>query len=621
MTTVEVNGRSIRLKAGKIIGKGGEADVYDIGGGEVLKLYKQPGDVDYTNNPAMQQAAAYRLKEQQRKLPAFPRNLPASVVAPVAVALNGKNGTVMGYTMPYLSGMEVLLSYGDRKYRDQGGIDGNQVAAVFQKLHTVVREVHQEQVVIGDFNDLNVLVDGNGEAWLVDADSMQFGNFPCRTFTARFVDPLCCQPDQLLLTTPHNQQSDWYAYNIMLMQSLLYVGPYGGVHRPKTGKRLQHDGRVLQRITVFHPEVVYPRPAQRLDVLPDEMLGHFEKVFTKDLREVFPEMLLRSLRWTNCTNCGLAHARPKCPVCAAPGAVKETVVRRGNVKANRLFRTKGQILHTTFQNGALQYLYHENGAFRREGDRKIIDGQLDPELRFRIKQGNTLVGRRNRLVVMPPSGEPTIEQTDAMQHLPMFDANSKHHYWISNGQLVRDGQNGSFYIGDVLEGRTLFWVGERFGFGFYQAGQLSRSFVFTADGRGINDRVAVPTLPGQLIDATCVVGEKLAWFLARSQEEGRIINRCYVVDQHGAVIADEAVGDDDESWLASGIRGHFASGSSLFVATDEGIVRVEAGGGIIRVDQTFPDTQPFVDSNTKLLPGKGGVYAVNAREIYLLTLS
>lgn len=620
MTTVTVNGRSIRLNPKKVIGKGGEADIYDIGGGEVLKLYKQSSDVDYLNDQLMQQAATFRLQEQQQKLPTFPKNLPSNVVAPKAVAFDNKGKRVVGYTMPYLSSMEVLLSYGNRTFRQQGGIDVNQVLASFKNLHELVQGVHKKQVVIGDFNDLNVLVDSTGKVWLVDADSMQFDQFPCRTFTARFVDPLCCLPDKLLLTRPHNFQSDWYAYNIMFMQSLLYAGPYSGVHRPKVGKRLQHDARVLQRLTVFDPDVLYPRPALPLDTLPDDLLVHFEQVFVHDLRVEFPEKLIRSLRWTSCTNCGMEHARPKCPLCAAPGLVKETVVRRGNVKATRLFRTKGQILHSVFQNGSIRYLYHEDGAFRREGDRKIVDGNLDSELRFRIKREATLLARRSRLVVLPPSGERTVEQTDDVRHLPMYDANGSHHYWINNGQLVRDGQNGSFYIGDVLPGQTLFWVGQQFGFGFYQAGQLSRSFVFSATERGINDQVAVPTLSGQLIDATCVFSDKLAWFLVQTQEQGRIINRCYVINAQGQVEAEE-MSSDDQSWLTHGIRGHFASGSSLFVSTDEGIVRVELDGGVLRLAQTFPDTQPFVDTSTTLLPGPGGIHAINAREIYLLTLS
>ena len=49
------------------------------------------------------------------------------------------------------------------------------------------------------------------------------------------------------------------------------------------------------------------------------------------------------------------------------------------------------------------------------------------------------------------------------------------------GQLLRDSLLGPERIGDVLSGQTQFWVGERFGLGFYRAGSVSVAFVFGAD--------------------------------------------------------------------------------------------------------------------------------------------
>jgi hypothetical protein len=616
MATVYTNGRRRQLSPTKVIGKGGEADVYDLSDGTVLKLYKQPNDPDYTGNPTAQAGAVQRLREQQHKLPAFPSGLPGRVVAPIDLAYDKNPGKVVGYTMQYLRDMEVLLAYGDRAYREKGGIDANQVVRIFTDLHDLVAQVHSSQVVIGDFNDLNVLVDQTGQVYLVDADSMQFGKFYCQAFTTRFVDPLRCESDRLVLARPHTPDSDWYAFNVMLFQSLLFVSPYGGVHRPKSGKRLQHDARVLARISVFDKEVQYPKPALPYDRLPDNLLEHFQRVYEKDQRGTFPEGLLGALRWTTCTNCGAVHARPKCPACAAPGLVKQVIVKRGSVTANRLFRTTGQLLHATYQGGTLRYLYHEAGAFRRESEDVVISGELDPELRFRIQRDTTLLGKRERLLVFKPGAKPEVHSTETVgRHLTMFDANEHGYFWLQNGQLVRNGRIGTDYIGDVLSGRTLFWTGNQFGFGFYQAGQLLRAFVFDSQRPGLNDQVPIPALPGQLIDATCVFSDSHAWFMVSLQENGRLVNRCFVISRSGQVVAEMSADQDDQSWLAGGIRGRFASGSSLFAATDEGIVRITAENGIVNVAQTFPDTEPFVDDTTQLLAGDGGIYAVSSTEI------
>lgn len=39
---VYLNHKRLRLKSSQLIGKGGEADIYDLGKGQALKLFKQP---------------------------------------------------------------------------------------------------------------------------------------------------------------------------------------------------------------------------------------------------------------------------------------------------------------------------------------------------------------------------------------------------------------------------------------------------------------------------------------------------------------------------------------------------------------------------------------------------
>ena len=620
MTTVYVRGRQARLQPSMVIGKGGEADIYRLDASTALKFYKRPTDPDYTGDTNAQQGAAIRIKEQQTKLPAFPSALPVEVVTPTELAYDASQKSIVGYTMPFIDKMDVLMRLSDRQYRETGGIDGNQVVDVFRKLHAVVASLHAKGVVIGDFNDLNVLTD-RSDVRIIDADSMQYGGFHCHTFTNRFVDPLRCDPSMLQLARPHNEMSDWYAYFIMLLQSLLYVGPYGGVHRPKTGKRLQHDPRVLQRLTVLDPSVIYPKPAQSLQSLPDELLDYMKAVFEEDVREAYPTRLLDMLRWTTCLTCGLSHARSRCPGCARPGAVKEAVAIRGTVMANRLFKTDGRLLHVANQNGTLHYLYYENGAFYREGGRKLLTGNLAPGLRFRIQGSTTVIGRDEALISIAEDGASQRHTTDRYRtNLPVFDANARATFWVTNGQLVKSDRLGPSYIGDVLSGQTMFWVGASFGFGFYQAGQFVRSFIFDTQTRGLNDQVAISSLPGQLVDATCVFSEDRAWFLTALQNQSQLVYRCYVIDRSGTVLAQTEVQPGDDSWLSHGIRGHLAVGASLYVATDEGIVRVGIDNGQVARERKFPDTEQFVDAHTQLVLGQGGIYAVSPKEITQLTI-
>src|SRR5262249_35855209 len=157
------------------------------------------------------------------RLVALAPELPPTVVAPQELVTDRSGGRLVGYTMRHLSGSELLLRYAERSFRG-AGITHEMVRHLFLGLHDTVAQVHRAGVVLGDFNDLNVLVQGL-KAHVIDADSFQFGPFACTVFTARFVDPLLCDPsqDSLVLTRPHNAASDWYAFTVMLMQCLLFV--------------------------------------------------------------------------------------------------------------------------------------------------------------------------------------------------------------------------------------------------------------------------------------------------------------------------------------------------------------------------------------------------------------
>jgi hypothetical protein len=199
-------------------------------------------------------------------------------------------------------------------------VAADDVVAAFRDLHLTVGAIHRAGVVIGDFNDGNVLVSlaGAPRAWLIDADSWQYGRWRSTMYCERFVDPRLCDPAATapVLARPHDPDGDWYAFTVMLFRSLLLTGPYGGVHAPSDpARRVPQAARPLRRLSVFDPEVVYPKAALPWDVLPGELVDHFREVFVHGRRGPFPASLLDRI----------SVVRPSAP---APAAVV-----RGRVRA------------------------------------------------------------------------------------------------------------------------------------------------------------------------------------------------------------------------------------------------------------------------------------------------
>lgn len=323
--TVWIDGARTALAPAALLGQGGEAEVYDLGDGRVVKWWKPPEHPDYDGLPDAQAAARTRLAERPARLRALPGALPAAVVAPCGFALAGRRSQdAVGYLMPKIAG-EPLCSYGEPRWRREHPVRGEDLVAALLALHDAIAALHRAGVVIGDCNDLNVLVAGR-RVHLIDVDSYQLPGFPCPMFSERFVDPRLCD-GALVPARPHDEASDWYAFAVMAFRTLLGVGPWGGVHQPADpGKRCPPGARALRRISVYAADVVYPRAARALAILPDDLTDLFRAIFERDQRGSFPRDALERLRLRLCSGCGEEHARVRCPVCQAQAPAPPAVV-------------------------------------------------------------------------------------------------------------------------------------------------------------------------------------------------------------------------------------------------------------------------------------------------------
>lgn len=621
MQNVYINKKPVQLLQSQLIGVGGEAEVYDIGLGNAFKLFKNAQHPDFKGNALAQRAAKTKLIEHQTKLRNFPDDLPERVIVPSMIGTNKSGRKVLGYGMPLITNSDVLMRYTDKRFRTS--INQADMISILLDLHATVTGLHNKQVIIGDFNDLNVMVQKT-KAYLIDADSMQFGNYLSKLFTDRFVDPLLCdqQASNLSLIKPHNEMSDWYAFTIMVMQSLLFVGPYGGVYRPKDKtKRVKHHVRPLKRITLFDREVKYPKPALPLNILPDDLLELFHRMFIKDIRGIFPNHLLESLRFTTCTECKKEHAKAVCPYCtkAHHSTVVELMTIRGSVTARKIFYTPGTIVDAVVLDKKMSWLYHDQGAFRREDRSSILKGALDQNMRVKIQNKKTLFGKNGKLFRLQERGSTEQFCTELFRKRTLFDTNGKTLFWIKNGQLFRETLYGSEAIGNVLSNQTLFWTGDTFGLGFYRAGGLTVGFVFDSNHSGINDSIEMPQIKGNLLDARCTFSQNYAWLFITTKDGQEIKNTCLVFDQYGVLHAKHVTTAGDDSWL-SNIHGSSAAGKALFVPTDDGIVRVELSGRALVQTRSFPDTEPFVSQSCKLFLGRQGLFVVNRHDIIHLTI-
>lgn len=634
-----INGKVVNFDPDRELGKGGEGQVWDLGDGRAMKILKGPDHPDYAGADAQSErdrkGAELRLKMMQKKLQAYPRHLSDRVVAPMELVSND-SGLVVGFTMPVVLGAQPLRQFTKAGFCGLSGVDNNAKLRLFRDLHETVAGLHSKTVVIGDFNYLGVLVK-QATPYLIDADSFQFcagkDAFLCRSFTPRFVDPLVCFPNELVLKGNHSELTDWYAYALMLFECLLYVAPYGGVLTGATAQKVKPDDRPLKRISVFNTDVRYPDKGIALAHLSDDVLAFYHNLLEGDWRGMFPIKLLEQMSWVTCSACGAVHCRRQCPVCtvSVPGAVATAMTEKyGKATIIRQFTTTGVILDAIFVGGRLHYLFHEDGTFYRDGRQEVVQGQLQPGLVSRITADATIVGSGTTLATIIKGETPESRSVDTYRgQFPVFDANTSNYVWVHGGRILRNDTLGTKYLGSTVTGQTMLWVGSKFGFGTYRVGQIRKAFVFDIDRHSLNDSVNLPPFVGDPLDADCFFSSSRCWFFTVHDERGKTINRCTVIDASGKVVASAVAQDGDTSWLGSGHgkctftlhRSGQAPVHSLFVVTDDGLVRVEEESGQLIEKVTFPDTKGLVRSDDRLVLGSNGIYLVGPKEIRLLQMS
>jgi hypothetical protein len=604
---VLIGGQAVDLEDRDLLGIGGEARVY--------RWQAQAVKVYHPVSPALgrrEKALARKLLEGKlAKVRAFPAGLPPQVVSPVDIVEDAR-GQALGFTMKAVAGAEDVLRLGQRKWRE-GKVSNEAVSDLFRNLHEVLGRVHGQGVIVGDLNDSNVLFSGS-EPWLIDADSMQFGGHPCVVGHERFLDPRLFGAD-LTAGCHFTPETDWYSFAVLLFASLLYVHPYGGVHKahPTLLRRAE------ARCSVLGPDVLYPKNAVQYGILPDALLDWFEKVFDKGHRGVFPRQLLE-MRWTAC-RCGTEHARPSCPVCTSlrSALVREAVRFHGKCRSVRLLRTRGRILHAAVQ-GNLKYLVEEDGIVRREDGTRVLEQAASPAMRFAIAGASTWLGLGNRLVRI--QAEQAVErcQTQVLGRLPVFDAAAGALYRLENEWLLEHGSG--MRIGKILEGQTWLRAGEHLGFGFYRAGLLTVYFLFRRGLPGLV-QVALPPLDGRLVDAAAAFDERHVLFSTEVEKDGVRQSSMFLLRSDGSLVA-SATGPADGQRMLASVHGKAVSGGHILCAADEGLLLLaaDAASGQIHEAKLYTDTEPFVQAGAELLPGPDGtVYVVTTREITQLSIA
>lgn len=527
--TVYIRQQKIKLDAADLIQAGGEGLVFRLGQ-TAVKLYHQP-------TPSRQAKLDYLLNS------GLARRLPTAVLVPRA-PVTDNHGCLIGFQMPLLCpGSQPFKLLSNPLFRQKNNILLPAIVTLLKHIHTDLHQLHQNQVIIGDLNDTNLFFTPTSSSAMssppswIDADSYQFAHFPCPVAMPAFLDPQLYDVADFSARPCFTTATDWYAFTVLLVKSLLSVHPYGGAHaRLKTAQARAQAG-----VSILHPAVTLPASSLPLDTLSDDLLHYLQRVFEWGERPSLPASLLdNALR----KEYSLSHRR---------GAASGSQLLHEAPQARRtLLTTAGFLEHVgILANGRIQAIIYENGQYKAAemgiggavAEKVLFAGV--PGYRFALFGGKYLAvnpPQRPQLLVLDINGhipqKVTMMETATFADTAVFAATPLYLYRIAGGWIMRGQVQNGHYVEEMAasahKNQTCFFASpyDETIAGYHRIFDRYRFFVQTDRG---SYALTLPALPPDvhITAAGITFGRDTVALVLKMGEHGRVHTHSYIFSQTG----------------------------------------------------------------------------------------
>lgn len=246
----------INLTKNHFLASGGEGKIYSHKG-IVFKIYNNSNSV-----------ISYS------KIIELTSILNSNVIKPEKLVLNSKNKPI-GYTMKHVPKAYALCQIFPKAFRDRTGMDTKQVLHLVQKMQKTIIDIHKENILIVDLNEMNFIVDKKfNNVFFIDVDSYQTKSFPATAIMDSIRDRH--MPDKAAFSI----LTDWFSFGIVSFQMFVGLHPYKGKHPTVKGL----DDRMKANIPAFHKDVKFPKNVLSFDIIPQAYKDWYKAIFFEGKR-------------------------------------------------------------------------------------------------------------------------------------------------------------------------------------------------------------------------------------------------------------------------------------------------------------------------------------------------
>lgn len=615
--TIIIDGTKRKVSDADVIASGGEGSVLKVDNFAV-KLYHNP--------------SPNRIQKLQDFLTSNLK-LPSTICAPMSLVYNSSNN-IAGFKMQLLTGQnEVVQKFSSKSHRKaHPNLTTKFITELMLSGYDSISQCHNQKVIIGDNNDLNVLYN-NKELIFIDADGFQFHNHPCMVGTEEFLHPELYNLN-LAQQPYYKPEHDWYSWFCMFIRSILMVHPYGGTH----DKYQTLPNRAIDKITVFDNGVKYPKVGLSPNLLNEPLLKLFDLFFKQHKKIIPPKEIFIEYKDSLVTcSCGndFPSTRKSCPICSIVNTQQNKVVKiiqkiNKTVKSQSILKTPGEfiwhklfynkIFAITIENG--KYIFYSKNPDQRQ-ELFSYDGS-----KFDVFNDQYLVINKNKnLSILDIKNKfQTILQKSVsyFNNESVFSCNNDSLFRIDRQHLIQtnfDNLAKSLLdknIRDVIENQT--WAQSASNSSIVLT--LQRAFnlysIYTVNTNPIEfHNFNVHLEPNEsIIDKHCYFSGSTILFLVKTEIQGKTHIRLYTIKKETMFETKIAALSSDYRILTGKAFVNSNGKLIVFHPTDDGIVQE-----IMGISKTvISDSEPFVSETDSLEIYDKGILVVSNNEIRYLTM-
>lgn len=264
-----------RLQLGKLLGKGGEANIFHVEGDGTIAVKLYTDGKELKRQPKVNAMIADQLRSR------------TSIVAfPIEVV--NVNGIFAGFTMQKANGakpMHQLCTPGDRK-AEFPEANFRFLVRVALNFARAVATINNLGAVIGDVNESVALVDQKGLVTMIDSDSFQYRSGG-KTYRCLVGKPEYTPPELRNVSLENIDRTvnhDAFGLAVIIFE-LLFMGrhPFSGIYRgageqPTIAKAIE-EGRFAYSLQKLQTQMEPPPHVPLLADIPMEVASAFQRAF------------------------------------------------------------------------------------------------------------------------------------------------------------------------------------------------------------------------------------------------------------------------------------------------------------------------------------------------------